>query len=51
MTCPLYDFCKIACNDYRCGQSWNTCQHMRTLRNWITGLIDSAIENALEDLQ
>lgn len=45
MICPLYDFCKIACNDYRCGQNYHNCQHMRKLKGWIKELIESTLED------
>lgn len=51
MTCPLYDFCKYARNDFGCSKSHPSCKQYRTLEIWINGIIDSAIENALEDLK
>lgn len=52
MTCPLYAFCnnRSQYTSY-CSINFRKCEHLKSLEKWITGLIDSAIENAMEDVE
>ena len=52
MSCPLFPFCKYSSRDsLDCRDRPTSCSYFNTLEMWIRDKIDSAIENALEDLQ